>query len=172
MLLNWGVGEDSWESLGLQGDPTIHPKGNQSWILIGRTDAEAETPILWPADVKKWLIERPWCWERLKARGEGDRGWDGWMSSLTQWTWVWVNSGSWWWTGRPGVLQSMGSLRVRHDWVTELNCVFSFLLLMKASISSYVYCLKNNKRQNQKIVKLSWKPLKKWEDISCKSIRI
>ena len=70
--------------------------------------------------------KRPWCWERLKVGGEGDaRGWDDWMSSLTQWTWVWVNSGSWWWTGRPGVLQSMGSQRVRHDWVTELtelNC--------------------------------------------------
>ena len=66
--------------------------------------------------------KRPWCWARLKAGGEGDnRGWDGWMSSPTQWTWVWVNSGSWWWTGRPGVLQSMGSQRVRHGWATELN---------------------------------------------------
>ena len=62
------------------------------------------------------------CWEKLKAGGEGDdRGWDGWMASLTQWTWVWVNSGSWWRTGKPGMLQSMGSQRVRHDWVTELN---------------------------------------------------
>ena len=86
-----------------------HPKGNQSWILIGRTDAEAETPILWPSDVKNWLVGKDWCWERLKAGGEGDdRGWDGWMASQTQWTWVWVNSGSWWWTGRPGVLQSTG----------------------------------------------------------------
>ena len=67
-------------------------------------------------------LKRPWCWERLKAGGEGDdRRWDGWMPSLTQWTWVWVSSGSWWWTGRPGMLQSMGSQRVRHDWVTELN---------------------------------------------------
>ena len=65
--------------------------------------------------------KRSWCWERLKA-GEGDdRGWDGWMASLTQWTWVWVNSGSWWWTGRPGMLQSMGSQRVGLDWGTELN---------------------------------------------------
>ena len=65
---------------------------------------------------------RPWCWERLKAGGEGDdRGWDGWMASPTQWTWVWVHSGSWWWTGRPGMLQSMGSQRVGHDWATELN---------------------------------------------------
>ena len=67
-------------------------------------------------------FEKTLMWERLKAGGEGDdRGWDGWMSSPTQWTWVWVNSGSWWWTGRPGVLQSMGLQRVRHDWATELN---------------------------------------------------
>ena len=66
--------------------------------------------------------ERPWCWERLKAGGEGyDRGWDDWMVSLTQWTCVWVSSGSWWWTGKPGMLQSMGSQRIRHNWVTELN---------------------------------------------------
>ena len=66
--------------------------------------------------------KRLWCWEGMGAGGEGDdRGWDGWMASLTQWTWVWVNSGSWWWTGRPGVLQFMGSQRVGHGWVTELN---------------------------------------------------
>ena len=63
-----------------------------------------------------------WCWERLRAGGETDnRGWDGWMASPTQWTWVWVDSGSWWWTGRPGVLRFMGSQRVGHDWATELN---------------------------------------------------
>ena len=67
-------------------------------------------------------LERPWFWERLKAGGEGDyRGWDGWMASPTQWTWVWINSGNWWWTGRPGVLHSMGSQRVGHDWATDLN---------------------------------------------------
>ena len=65
--------------------------------------------------------KRLWCWEGLRA-GEGyDRGWDGWMASPTRWTWVWVNSGSWWWTGRPGVLHFMGSQRVRHNWATELN---------------------------------------------------
>ena len=70
-------------------------------------------------------LKRSWCWERLKVGGEGDdRGWDGWMASPTQWTWVWVNSGSWWWTGGPGVLQFMGLQRVGHDWATELNwCV-------------------------------------------------
>ena len=66
------------------------------------------------------LLKRPWCWERLKVGGEADnRGWDGGMASLTQWTWVWVCSRSWWWTGKPGVLQSMGSQRVRHNWATE-----------------------------------------------------
>ena len=66
--------------------------------------------------------KRPWCWEGLGARGKGDdRGWDDWMASLTWWTEVWVNSGSWWWTGRPGVLQFVGSQRVGHDWATELN---------------------------------------------------
>ena len=65
--------------------------------------------------------KRPWCWEGLRAGGEGDDwGWDGWMASLTRWMWVWVNSGSWWWTGRPGVLRLMGSQRVGHDWATDL----------------------------------------------------
>ena len=67
-------------------------------------------------------LKRPWCWERFMGRGEGDdRGRDGWMALPTQWAWVWVNSGSWWWTGRPGVLWFMRSQRVRHDWVTELS---------------------------------------------------
>ena len=69
-------------------------------------------------------LKIPWCWKRLRAGGEGDdRGWEGWMASPTQWTWVWVDTGSWWWTGRPGMLQFMGSQRVRHDWATELNWI-------------------------------------------------
>ena len=103
----------------------VHPKGDQSWVFIGRTDVEAETPILlatWCEELTHW--ERPWCWEKMKVRGKGDdRGWDGWMASLTQRTWVWVNSGSWQWTGRPGVLQSTGSQRVGHNWATELNLI-------------------------------------------------
>ena len=101
----------------------VHPKGNPYWIFIGQTNAETETPIFWPPNWKNWVIwKRPWCWERLKARREGDnRGGDGWMASPTQWTWVWVNSRNWWWTWRPGMLQFMGSQRVRHDWVTELK---------------------------------------------------
>ena len=110
----------------------VHPKGDQSWVFIGRTNAEAETPVLWPPDGTH--LKRPWCWERLRAGGEGDnRGWDGWMASVTQWTGVWVHSGSWWWTGRPGVLQFMGSQRVWHNWATELTdyipwtCLHSFV---------------------------------------------
>ena len=77
------------------------------------------------------LMRRLWCWEGLGAGGEGDdRGWDGWMASPTWWTWVWLNSGSLWWTGRPGMLQFMGSQRVGHDWVTELNWTDTVFILL------------------------------------------
>ena len=100
----------------------LHSKGDQPWDFFGRNDAKAETPVLWPPHAKSWLIGKDWCWERLGAGGEGDnRGWDGWMASRTRWTWVWVNSGRWWWTGRPGVLRFMGSQRVGHDWAAEMN---------------------------------------------------
>ena len=110
MLLNCGVGEDFWESLGLQGDPTSPFKGNQSWIFIGRTDAEAEAPIIWSPDVNSQLTgkepaaEKGWMQEE-----KGRQGWDDWMASLTQWTWIWANSRRQWRTGKPGVLQPMGS---------------------------------------------------------------
>ena len=109
--------------LGCKEIQPVHPKGDPSWVFIRRTDAEAETPILWPPDVKNWLIWKdPNAGKDWRQKEKGTtRGWDGWMASLTQWTWVWLNSGSWWWTGRPGVLQFMGSERVRHDWATELN---------------------------------------------------
>ena len=99
----------------------VYPKRDQSWMFIGRPDAKAETALATSCDeLTHW--KRPCCWEGLRAGGEGDgRGWDGWMASLTQWTWVWVISGSWWWRGRPGLLRFMGLQRVRHDWVTELN---------------------------------------------------
>ena len=101
----------------------VHPKGDQCWVFTGGTDAEAETPILWPPDAKNWLNAKdPDAGKILKEGGEGDnRGWDGWIASLTRWTWVWVDSGSWWWTGKPGVLWSMGLQRVGHDWATGLN---------------------------------------------------
>ena len=101
----------------------VHPKRDQSWVFIGRTDFETETPNTLATWCEELIhLKRHWCWERLRAGGEGDdRGWDDCMASLTQCTWVWVDSESWWWTGRPGMLQFMGSQRVGHDWVTELN---------------------------------------------------
>ena len=92
----------------------INPEHSLEGLML-----KLKLPILWPPDVKNRLIgKRLWCWERLRAGGEGnDKGWDGCMASPTLWTWVWVRPGSWWWTGRPGVLQSMGSQRVEHDWV-------------------------------------------------------
>ena len=93
-----------------------------SLTYIYLSDVEAETPILWPPDVKSWLIWKDSDAGKVRAGGEEDnRGWDSWMASPTQWTWVWVNSWSWWWTGRPGMLQSMGLQSVRHDRATELN---------------------------------------------------
>ena len=123
MLLKCGVGEDSWESLGLQGDPTS-PFWRRSTLGFLWRDWcwswNSSTLATSCEELTHW--KRLWCWEGLEAGGEGDdRGWDGWMASLTWWTWVWVNSGSWWWTGRTSVLRFMGSQRVGHDWVTELN---------------------------------------------------
>ena len=100
----------------------VHPKGNQSWMFIERTDVEAETPIIWLPKVKNWLIWKdPDAGKNWMLEEGHDREWNGWITSLTQWTWVWVNSRNLWWTGRPGVLQSMGSQRAGPDWVTELN---------------------------------------------------
>ena len=114
----------------------VHPKGDQSWVFIGRTDVEAETPIFWLPDAKSWLIWKdPDAVKDWGREGEGDgRGWDGWMASPTQGTWVWVDYGSWWWTGRPGVLQFMGLQRVGHDWATEL-------ILNKNSLDCNFFCL-------------------------------
>ena len=84
----------------------VNPKGNQHWIYIGRTDPEAETPKLWPPDAKSWLTGKDPDAGKEKAGGEGDnRGWDGWMASPTQRTWVWANSGRYWRSGKPGVQQ-------------------------------------------------------------------
>ena len=101
----------------------VHPKGNQSWIFIGRTDAEAETPILWPPDVMNWLIwkdpdaGKDWRREEKGPTEDEMVGWHHWLNGH-----VWAISWSWWWTGKPGMLQSMRLQRVGHDWVTELNC--------------------------------------------------
>ena len=122
MLLNCGVGEDSWESLGLQGVPTSQSY-RKSVLNIHWKDWwwswNSNTLATCCKELTHW--KRPWYWERLKAGGEGDdRGWDGWMASLMWWTWVWVDSGSWWWTGKPGVSQSMRSQSWNY-WGTKLN---------------------------------------------------
>ena len=89
----------------------VHTKGDQPGVFFGRNDAKAETPVLWPPHVKSWLLGKDSCWEGLGAGGKGDdRGWDGWMALLTWWTWVWVNSGSWWWTDaevQPRLIQGI-----------------------------------------------------------------
>ena len=110
MLLNCGLGEDSWESLWLQGDP-ISPSWRKSVLNILWKDWcwSWNSSSLTTSCEELTHLKRPWCWERLKAGGEVDnRGWDSWMASPTWWAWVYVNSGSWWWTGRPGMLHSMG----------------------------------------------------------------
>ena len=102
----------------------VNPKGNQSWIFSGRMDAKAEAPapILWPHDAKSQPIRKdPDAGKEWGRRTGCDRGWDGWMVSPFQWTWVWVSSGSWWRTGKTAVLQSMELQRVIHDWLTQLN---------------------------------------------------
>ena len=109
----------------------------------------------------------PWCWEGLRTGGEGDdRGWDGWMASSTRWTWVWVNSEVWWWTGKPGVLRCMGSQRVGHNWVTELNFDLTIPVLwkftlkigfqnMKIHVNKFINC---SNICNDKILKTIWCP--------------
>ena len=117
----------------------VNPKGNQSRVFIRRTDVEAENSLLWPPDVKNWLIWKPLVLERLKAGGEGDdRGWYGWMASPTRWMWAWASSRRWWWTGKPGVLQSTESERVGHDWASELTdtqqvLVFGIILFLQVA---------------------------------------
>ena len=114
--------EKSLESLGLQGCQ-ISQSQRKLLLNIHWKDwcwsCSSKTLATWCEEATHW--KRPWCWKRLKAGGEGDdREWDGWAASLAQWTWVWASSGSWWWTGRPGMLQSMGLQRVGHDCGTEL----------------------------------------------------
>ena len=118
MLFNCGVGEDSWESLGLQ----VHPKGDQSWVFIGRTDAEAEAPILWPPDVKSWFIgkdpdaEENWGQEEKGTTEDEMVGWHHRLKGERER-----------WTEKPGVLQLLGLQRVGHDWATEQQQQYTML---------------------------------------------
>ena len=129
MLLNCGAGEDK-SPLDCKETQPVHPKGNQSWIFIGRTDGwtwSSNPLVTWCKEVTH--LKRSWCWKRLKVGGEeDDRGWDGWMASLTQWTWVWVSSGSWWWRRRPGirtavcgVAKSQTQLRTELIWADTIS---------------------------------------------------
>ena len=117
MFLNCGVGEDSWESLGLQGVPSSQYQRKSVLNIHWKHCCwswNSNTLATWCEELTH--LKRPWCWERLKVgRERDDRGWDGWMASPTQWTWVWVSFRSWWWTGKPGMLQSFGLQRVRHN---------------------------------------------------------
>ena len=120
----------------------VNPKVNPLWMNIHWKDWcwswSSNTLATWCKELTPW--KRPWCWERLKAGGEGaDRGWDGWMASLTQWTWAWVNSGSWWWTGRHGILQSMRLQTVRHDGANELNWTEPFKWNLVKKINKWAY---------------------------------
>ena len=144
MLLNCGVWEDSWESLGLQGEPTSPSWGKsvqgvhwKDWCWSWNSN----TLVTWRVELTLW--KRSWCCERLRAGGEGDdRRWDSWMASPTQWTWVWVDSGSLWQIGRPGVLPFIGSQRTGHDWATEL-IVLEFFVYFEIFICKYylIFCL-------------------------------
>ena len=128
----------------------VHSKRDQPWVFFGRNDAKTETPVHWPPHAKSWLIGkdpdagRDWGQEEKGTTEDEMAQWDG--SSPTLWTWVWVNSGSWWWTGRPGVLQFMGSQRVWHDWATELNWsiyLYSFLIFNWSIVQYYMFQMCN-----------------------------
>ena len=159
MLLNCGVGEDSWESLGLQGDPTS-PSWRRSVLGVHWKDWcwswNSSTLATLCEELTHW--KRPWCWEGLGAGGEGDgRGWDGWMASSTWWAWVWVNSRSLWWTGTSGVLQFMVSQRVGHDWATELNWT-ELIMMIRLFILRSVYG-----KEKSLQIPVPWKVLRKGE---------
>ena len=125
----------------------VHPKGNQSLLFIGRTNTEAETPILWPSDTKNWLLGKDL--DAGKDWRQEEKGTtDGWMASPTRWTWVLASSGSWWWTGKPSVLQSMGSQTVRHDWVTELKLQLPVWCLINL-LDLFYLCFSMGRKQCQ-----------------------
>ena len=148
MLLKCGIGEDSWESLGLQGDPA-----SPEYSLVG-------LKLKLKLQYFGHLMQRTGSFEKTLMLGKiegGRRGWDDWMASLTQWTWVWASFGSWWWTGRPSMLQSMGLQRVGHDWATELNwgCFSYTHNLLYHHKSLLCDCPLFNRRQNEKACRLS-----------------
>ena len=155
---NWCFGTVVLESpLDCKEIKPVHPKGNQSWILIGRPNAEAETPILWPPNGTNWLThirEKTLMLGMIEGRRRSRWQRMRWLDGITDsWTWVWVNSGSCWWTGRPGLLYCKGSQRVGHDWATKLNWTelnrgFYQVLIHRTSAASIVCksCVKNYRK--------------------------
>ena len=126
---------------------SVHPKGNQSLMFIGRTDVEAETPILWPLDGRGWLLWKdPDAGKNQRQKEKGWRRMRCLMASPTQWTWVWVNSRSWWWIGMAGMLQFMVSQRVGHKWATELNRTELILHIWRTYISHCFIILQFSKQ--------------------------
>ena len=137
---SWTIKKVSWtarrsnQSILKEISPGVHWK-NWCW------NWNSNTLTTWCEELTH--LKRPWCWERLRAGGEGDnRGWDGWMALLTQWTWVWVNSRSWWWAGKPGVLRFMGLQRVGHDWATELNWLNMSSVRVVVSLGHLAFVMK------------------------------
>ena len=148
VLKNWsfwtcGVGEDSWESLDCKEIKPVNPKGNQSWIFIGRTDAEAEAPILWPPDAKSWLIRKDpdarkdWRQEEQRRTEDEMVGWHHHWGM--QWTWVWASSGRWWRTEKSGMLQSTRLKRDGPDWATEQQHVHQDICLLEEVMNSCLW---------------------------------
>ena len=159
MLLNCGVGEDSWGSLGRKEIQPVHFKGDQSWVFTGRTNAES--PILWSPHVKSWLIGkdsdagRDWGQEEKGTTEDEMAGWHYWVDGREfEWT-----PGSWWWTGRPGVLRFIESQRVGHDWATELNWTE-----LKETKDLYI-------ENNKTLVKETKEDTNRWRNIPCSWIR-
>ena len=136
--LNCGAEKTLESPLTARRSKSVNPRGNQPWIFTGRTDAEAEAPILWPPDAKSWLFGKNPNAGKEKAGGKGDdRGWNGWMASLIRWTWVWASSESWWRTGRPGMLQSMGlqSWTWLRDWTISKTLNRTLVSVREANIN-------------------------------------
>ena len=157
MLLNCGVGEDSWESLGLQGDqPIVNPKGKQSWTVIGKTDAEAETPVLWPPDVKNWLLRKDP--DAGKYRRQEEKG----MAEDEMVVWHHLLDGHEFGQalrvgdGQGSVLQSMGLQRVGQDWVTELKHLLVFTMCVM--LHSQLWGLHQNEERRKSGSCLCGKP--------------
>ena len=149
MPLNCGAGEDSWESLGQHGDlisiiNEISPEYSFEGLML-KLELHFFGHLMWRTD----SLEKTLTLEKIEGRGEGDDRWDVWMASLTRWTWIWANSGSLWWTGRPGELRFMGSQRVGHSWATELNWTELGLPYVNwASQECCLFCLRSSLRSS------------------------